>query len=442
MKKNLALKICLIVLLLIVVGIFLSSHSMAATNETVKVTGQYRYDYAKKVLDIVNQERAKVSKPALKMTDGLFSTANQRAAELAVAYDSGHLRPDGTTCFTAFPTGNSMMGENIAMGQTTPEQVMNDWMHSEGHKKNILGMSANYDTIGIGCFERDGILYWVQCFGDAGTQLTSYPANQTKTVTVPVKPGSVTYFLDSKQSVEKGDNITLTVKGKHAIIGGFKQGEISFTCDNNDFTWKSEDEKIATVVNGVVTAKNPGKVRITATMGSTKLECVVTVAPELEKIEISSPEIKELKVGKSVQFDTVYLPVDSINHPVAEWKSSDPTIATVTNGMVKALKPGTVTITVTAGKFTATRKITIVAEPETTTTQTGTDEKEETKQEGQQETQIKQQAQEKTERKDKLDVEPKTGTTDRYGFITIILSVSILGIAICIKKYINNNKRK
>lgn len=449
MKKNLALKICLVVLLM-VVGICLSSHSMAATSETVKVTGQYHYDYAKQVLDIVNQERAKIGKTALKMTEGLFETANQRAAELAVTYDSGHLRPDGTQCFTAFPTGNSMMGENIAMGQTTPTQVMNSWMNSEGHMKNILGMSLDYATIGIGCFERDGILHWVQCFGDAGTELTSYPANKTKTVTVPVKSGSVEYYLDSKQTtVEKGSNITLAVKGKHAIIGGFKQGEISFDCDNKDFTWKSEDEKIATVVNGVVTAKSPGKVNITATMGNTKVECLVTVAPSLEKIEINSTEINEIKVGEGVQFDVVYLPADSINRPVAKWESSDSSIATVTNGMVKGLKPGTVTITVKAGKFTATREITIVAGPEildTNTTQTGTEEREEagakqegqektqTKQEGQEKTGTKQEEQEKTKTKNKLDAEPKTGTINTYGFTAIILSVSILGIAICAKK--------
>ncbi len=444
MKKNLALKICLVVLLLMVVGICLSSHSMAATSETVKVTGQYHYDYAKQVLDIVNQERAKIGKPALKMTEGLFEAANQRAAELAVTYDSGHLRPDGTQCFTAFPAGNSMMGENIAMGQTTPKQVMNSWMNSEGHMKNILGMSLDYTTIGIGCFEQDGILHWVQCFGDAGTELTSYPANKTKTVTVPVKSGSVEYYLDSKQAtVEKGSNITLAVKGKHAIIGGFKQGEISFACDNKDFTWKSEDEKIATVVNGVVTAKKPGKVNITATMGNTKLECLVTVTPSLEKIEINSTGINEIKVGEGVQFDVVYLPADSINRPVAKWESSDSSIATVTNGMVKGLKPGTVTITVKAGEFTATREITIVAVPEileTNTTQTGTEtkqegqEKTETKQEAQEETGTKQEKQEKTKTKNKLDAEPKTGTINPYGFTAIILSISILGIAICVKK--------
>lgn len=426
MKKNISLKICLAILLMII-GILLSSHSMAVTNETVKVTGQYRYDYAKQVLDIVNQERAKVNKPALKMTKELFETANQRVAELVLTFT--HDRPDGTSCFTAFPNGHSMNGENIAMGQKTPTQVMDSWMHSDGHMKNILGMTADFSTIGIGCFEREGTLYWVQCFGNAGTEMTSYPTNATKTVTVPVKLGSIEYYLDSKQAtIEKGNNLTLAIKGKHAITGGFKEGEISFACDNKDFTWKSENEEIATVVNGVVTAKNVGKVNITATMGNTRLECLVTVPPALEKIEISSPEINEIKVGQDMQFDVVYLPENSINHQVAEWKSSDETIATVENGMVKGLKQGTVIITAKVGEFTATREITIVATAETTTTQTGT-EGTETKQEGQ----------EKTETKRKLDAEPKTGVTDTYEFIALILSVSILGIAIFMNIY---NKKK
>ena len=96
-----------------------------------------------------------------------------------------------------------------------------------------------------------------------------------------------------------------------------------------------------------------------------------------------------------------------------------------------------------AGEFTATREITIVAVPEileTNTTQTGTEtkqegqEKTETKQEAQEETGTKQEKQEKTKTKNKLDAEPKTGTINPYGFTAIILSISILGIAICVKK--------
>ena len=51
-------------------------------------------------------------------------------------------------------------GENIAMGQTTAEQVVDAWMNSEGHRKNIL--NANYTHIGVG-FSKGGN-YWSQMF--------------------------------------------------------------------------------------------------------------------------------------------------------------------------------------------------------------------------------------------------------------------------------------
>ena len=50
-------------------------------------------------------------------------------------------------------------GENIARGQKTPEEVMQDWMNSQGHKDNIL--SKNFKEIGV-AFDRN---VWVQNFG-------------------------------------------------------------------------------------------------------------------------------------------------------------------------------------------------------------------------------------------------------------------------------------
>lgn len=57
-----------------------------------------------------------------------------------------------------FGISYSYAGENIAMGQQTPEEVMKDWMNSEGHRKNI--MSPNFTLIGIGYYNG----YWVQEF--------------------------------------------------------------------------------------------------------------------------------------------------------------------------------------------------------------------------------------------------------------------------------------
>ena len=51
-------------------------------------------------------------------------------------------------------------GENIAMGQRTPEEVVKAWMNSEGHRKNIL--SPNYNYIGVGYVAQGN--YWTQEF--------------------------------------------------------------------------------------------------------------------------------------------------------------------------------------------------------------------------------------------------------------------------------------
>jgi uncharacterized protein YkwD len=51
-------------------------------------------------------------------------------------------------------------GENIAMGQSTPQAVVNAWMNSEGHRANIL--STSYTQIGVGYVANGN--YWTQWF--------------------------------------------------------------------------------------------------------------------------------------------------------------------------------------------------------------------------------------------------------------------------------------
>jgi uncharacterized YkwD family protein len=57
----------------------------------------------------------------------------------------------------------STAGENIAAGQATPKEVVNAWMNSEGHRKNIL--SSQFTEIGVG-YAKGGSYghYWTQMF--------------------------------------------------------------------------------------------------------------------------------------------------------------------------------------------------------------------------------------------------------------------------------------
>lgn len=54
-------------------------------------------------------------------------------------------------------------GENIAMGQTSPQQVMQGWMNSSGHRANIL--NSSFTQIGVGIAKNaKGQYIWTQQF--------------------------------------------------------------------------------------------------------------------------------------------------------------------------------------------------------------------------------------------------------------------------------------
>ena len=171
-KRFMACIMCLVVVLGFVIVVDKPLDIKAAS-------ASYNEDYAWQVLDMVNQERAAVGLPALTMDAKLISSAKVRAVEITSLFN--HTRPDGTSCFTAFPSGLGWRGENIAAGQRNPSSVMNGWMNSAGHKANIL--SKNFKSIGIACYYVPGSqygYYWVQCFG--GTVLEA--AAQTGASTV------------------------------------------------------------------------------------------------------------------------------------------------------------------------------------------------------------------------------------------------------------------
>ena len=120
--------------------------------------------YAKQVVALVNKERTKRGLKKLEMNNSALQlAATKRAKELKKLFS--HTRPDGTICYTVldeYKIHYMAAGENIAMGQSTPEEVMDSWMHSEGHKANIL--SKAFTKIGVGVYEYNGYLYWVQLF--------------------------------------------------------------------------------------------------------------------------------------------------------------------------------------------------------------------------------------------------------------------------------------
>ncbi len=120
-------------------------------------------NFAREVLALVNSERAKVGAQPLRISQDLMRSANVRAEELPEKFS--HTRPDGSSCFTAIKSSYSIIGENIAAGQSSPASVVESWMNSEGHRENIL--NKRFRFLGVGYFNAPNgeyKHYWVQLF--------------------------------------------------------------------------------------------------------------------------------------------------------------------------------------------------------------------------------------------------------------------------------------
>ena len=125
-------------------------------------------------------------------------------------------------------------------------------------------------------------------------------------------------------------------------------------------TWSTSDASVATVDGGNVKTLKPGKATITAKAGEKEATCTVTV--EKRFIPVSSIALNQssltLVEGDEATLSATVLPADA-TEPGITWSTSDASVATVTDGQVKAVAPGKATITAKAGEKEATCAVTV-----------------------------------------------------------------------------------
>lgn len=117
--------------------------------------------FAQQVLDLVNQERNKAGLNPLSMNNGLNKVAMAKAQDMYNNNFFDHQSPTYGSPFDmmkSFGITYNTAGENIAKGQTSPMEVMSQWMNSSGHRANIL--NSSFTQIGIAYYNYE----WVQEF--------------------------------------------------------------------------------------------------------------------------------------------------------------------------------------------------------------------------------------------------------------------------------------
>lgn len=122
--------------------------------------------FENEVIRLVNIQRSNQGLQSLTQNWELSRVARYKSQDMLDKNYFSHTSPTYGSPFTMmenFGIHFSSAGENIAMGQRTPAEVMNAWMNSPGHRANIL--SPSYSQIGVGLAKNpNGSPYWTQEF--------------------------------------------------------------------------------------------------------------------------------------------------------------------------------------------------------------------------------------------------------------------------------------
>lgn len=143
------------------------TQSTATTAPVRTATASPALTQAQQVVNLVNQQRAAAGCRPLTVDSRLTTAAQLHSEDQAAHQTMSHTGSDGSSLAERIDRAGYQwrtIGENVAYGQTTPAQVMNDWMNSDGHRENIL--NCDFEDIGVGVArDADGRLAWTQDFG-------------------------------------------------------------------------------------------------------------------------------------------------------------------------------------------------------------------------------------------------------------------------------------
>lgn len=188
--------------------------------------------------------------------------------------------------------------------------------------------------------------------GSAQIRVTSFEGSFQAVCNLTVKQHATGLDLShSTRTIYLGQTVTMT-----ATV-------LPSDASDKSVTWTSSNSDIVSVTqNGSVTANAMGEAEITATSndGGFSKSCKVTVIePLVPATSLTlTPKTMSLNIGESGSLELQILPNDC--NEILEWKSSDPSVATVNAGDITALAAGTTTITVRGSNTSASATVTVI----------------------------------------------------------------------------------
>ena len=197
--------------------------------------------------------------------------------------------------------------------------------------KAVAGSKATWTTSKASVATvKDGV---ITAKGKGTAKITAKYSGKSVAINVTVK--EVKGLLEAKETkltVKKGKKETISLTYDDKKLSGSKA------------SWKTSNSSVATVKDGVVTAKGKGTATITATYKGNSVSITVTVDDQ-SKLEATKTKYS-LEVGDEKTVRLKY-DGDSLSASKASWSTSKSSVATVKNGKITAKGEGTATITAT-----------------------------------------------------------------------------------------------
>ncbi|MGE5392607.1 MAG: CAP domain-containing protein [Candidatus Saccharibacteria bacterium] len=130
---------------------------------------------ADKILQLVNQDRARYGLSALELDPTLNLAAYAKAEDMSEKGYFNHVSPEGTKpwdFFKALGYDYTFAGENLALNFSDPRDLESSWMSSPSHRENIL--SPNYSDLGLAVVSQADRIMVVQFFGSRDNHQISF----------------------------------------------------------------------------------------------------------------------------------------------------------------------------------------------------------------------------------------------------------------------------
>lgn len=128
------------------------------------VSAQSRSQFQREILRYTNQFRHRHGLPALALDQTASRLAQRHSSDMAAkraGFGHGGFQQRTNELRAAYGRYTAT-GENVAYGKLSAKEVVDIWIHSRPHRKNLLG---NFNKVGIGiAYNRQGIAYFTQLF--------------------------------------------------------------------------------------------------------------------------------------------------------------------------------------------------------------------------------------------------------------------------------------